>query len=91
MRVGLLFVILDRLEEGTTLHHDVFIFNGNHLIKIDGLSLVLGFRRLVVESGSTRSERLKMVSSAKLVIKNLKLILNLGVICTRSWVDLGLF
>ena len=91
VRVGLLLVVLDRLEECTTLHHDVFILNGNHLIKIDGLSLVLGFRRLVIESGSARSERLKMVSSAKLVIKNFELILNLSVVCARSWVDFGLF
>ena len=90
MSIGLLFVVLDGLEECSSLHHNVFILNWYHLVKIYGLSLILGFRWLVIESGGARSKRFKMISRTKLVIKNLKFILNLSIVSSRSRIDLSL-
>ena len=53
--IGLLFVILDRLEECSSLHHDVFILDRNHLIKVYSLPLIWRLGRLVIESGGART------------------------------------
>lgn len=86
MVAGLSFMVLYRWEEGPSLVHNVLIFDRYHLIKIDSLPLILHLWCLVLESGCSWAERLKMVSSAQLVVKHLQFVLDLGVVGTRTGV-----
>lgn len=85
------FVMLDSLQKCTSPHGYILVLNRNHLIKINGLPLILDLRLLVFKSNLTCSKWLEVIPCAQLIIQNLQFVLNLGIVCSRTWIGSQLF
>jgi len=89
--ISLVFVVLDCLEESTSPHLNVLVFNWDHLVEVDRLPLVLWLGSLVLKPNGAWAERLQVVSSAQLVVEHFQLVLDLGIVLARARVYSLLF
>jgi len=85
---GHLLMHLNRRQEGTSLVHNFLVLYRNHLVEINRLPVVPQRRLLIAEPDLPGAEGLEMVPCAQLVIENLELLLDLGVVAAWARVQL---
>ena len=78
-------VALDSIQESDSLVHYFFVFDWDHLVEIDRISFLGLVWHLVFESDRSWAEWLQVIPGAKLMIKNLQLVLDLSIIAARTW------
>ena len=89
--LGQFLMLINSIQECISLLHYFLILNWYHLIEVNCLSLIFNLWLLIAKSDCSRPKRLKMISCAQLIVQYFELVLNLGIIATRSWIKLLLF
>jgi len=85
MTISLFLVMLYRLQESLALVHYLSVLDRDHLVEVDGLSLVDTLGLLVTEPDLPRPKRLKMIPGTELIVQHFKLVLNLRIVAPWSW------
>ena len=81
-----LLMLINSVQECISLLHYFLVLNWYHLIEVNCLSLIFNLWLLITKSNCSWSKRLKMISCAQLIVQYFELVLNLGIIATRSWI-----
>ena len=92
MLVRLLSILLYSFKECLPFPSYFFVLNRNHLVEIDCIASfsVIIFIFLVAKATCATSKWLHVVPSAQLEVQSLELILYLGVVLARSWIDFSI-